>query len=180
MKSVVNTLLPRARRKNWRHIWLKYSRGASMTQSPNDTSKALHPGIHAAFGKKKYALTDLQPEGNQWEILRADMEKDLTPANFTPQWKAIINAHVIIPSLLTPKIIAGGFEIAGICTKEGKKRVQNGEGTDASSVDVILSKDPMYATAIDSEESRNLKAVVVPALTEIYKRTGWPLEGKTP
>jgi hypothetical protein len=122
-------------------------------------------------------LKGVQPDGEMWNKLKEYMSKYLDAADFRPQWKAVTNGHLITKSVLTPKAILNAFEIAGISTYEGRKRVQAGVTTDASDADIILSKDPRYKTDVTSEESLVLKRDIKPSLTELYRQRGWVKEG---
>ena len=60
--TIIERLIPRAIEKKHDKIYGKWSGGLSMSESPNDKGKGLHPVLHKGYGDAKFKYKKVYPD----------------------------------------------------------------------------------------------------------------------
>jgi hypothetical protein len=172
--SAITFEIARNKRKGFFIVHGKWGAGCSMTQSPNDVGRGVHPPLHASYKNAdfKYDVDFPDPPGRKWEQLKELLHGLLSSGDFNTLWKAIASAVVtILPKCTIRSNIRSAFHNAGIVTREGLRAYQERKTTDPSSPLAILSKNPHFAKNLSTEDAERVLALV-PVLAEEIKIDG--------
>jgi hypothetical protein len=178
IKSIEEELIRHCKRRNLPILFGKFSSGASMTQSPNDVGKGLHMVVHKEFNSQNFRCEAecVDPPGDIVQLVKKDLQKKLAAKDFKSLWHVLQWSEKVIEKACTPAHIESAFHDAGIVTRKGIMRVQNGETTDPSDPIKILSKCPHFKDLQQAEADKLI--TLIPTFSEIVAKRGFVLECK--
>ena len=108
-------LIPRSVAKNQDLVFVKWAGGCSMTQSPNDHNRGMHPVLKKVYGDSKFrydAIAD--PHGGKWAKLKEYLKRFLDPASFRTVWKALCYAPAFLQNGCKASSIRSAYHNTGI------------------------------------------------------------------
>jgi hypothetical protein len=140
-----NVLIPRSIRKQQDLVFVKWAGGCSMTQSPNDNNRGMHPVFKKVYGDSKYrycAVAD--PPGEKWASLKAFLLAYMDPASFRTVWKAMCYAPSTLENACKASSIRSAYHNTGIIDQDKLIHMQNGVDTNPSNPRTILGVNPFF------------------------------------
>ena len=138
-------LIPRSIAKNQDLVFVKWAGGCSMTQSPNDNNRGMHPVLKKIYGDSKFrydAIAD--PQGGKWAILKEYLKRYLDPASFRTVWKAMCYAPATLQNACKASSIRSAYHNTGIIDQNKLIDIQNGVKTNPSNPRTILGVNPFF------------------------------------
>ena len=165
-------LIPRSVTKNQDLVFAKWAGGCSMTQSPNDNNRGMHPVLKKIYGDSKFRYDNISdPSGGKWVLLKAYLKKCLEPASFRTVWKAICYAPSTLQNACKASSIRSAYHNTGIIDQQKLIEIQNGSDTDPSNPRTILGVNPFFNTF--SKEDGEFILSKIDEFTEITSRFGY-------
>ena len=152
-ETIIERLIPRAIEKKHDKIYGKWSGGLSMSESPNDKGKGIHPVLHKGYGDAKFKYKKVYPDppGRNWQQLKTIVKKKLSSGDFKTLWKAIASAPAILSRALTEANLNAAFHSTGAITNERYAMYQQKETKDPSDKNIIMNRKTHFATDISWE-----------------------------
>ena len=139
------TLIPRSISKNQNLVFLKWAGGCSMTQSPNDNNRGMHPVLKKVYGDSKYRYGVIaDPPGEKWVLLKAYLREFLDPSSFRTVWKAMCYAPSTLQNACKASSKRSAYHNTGIIDQDKLLEMQNGVDTNPSNPRTILGVNSFF------------------------------------
>lgn len=165
-------LIPRSISKKQDLVFAKWAGGCSMTQSPNDNNRGMHPVLKKIYGDSKFRYESIaDPSGGKWVLLKAYLKKYLEPASFRTVWKAMCYAPSTLQNACKSSSIRSAYHNTGIIDQQKLIDMQNGSETDPSNPRTILGVNPFFNTF--SREDGEFMLSKINEFAEITSRFGY-------
>jgi hypothetical protein len=165
-------LIPRSISKKQDLVFAKWAGGCSMTQSPNDNNRGMHPVLKKIYGDSKFRYDSIaDPSGGKWVLLKAYLKRYLEPASFRTVWKAICYAPSTLQNACKSSSIRSAYHNTGIIDQQKLIEIQNGSDTDPSNPRTILGVNPFFNTF--SKEDGDFLLSKIDEFAEITSRFGY-------
>jgi hypothetical protein len=165
-------LIPRSNIKGHYIVIVKWAGGCSMTQSPNDNNRGMHPVLKEIYADSKFrydAIAD--PLGALWAEVKEYLKKFLEPASFKTVWNAICYALSTLQNACKGSSIRSAYHNTGIIDQGKLIEVQNGTETDPSNPRTILGVNPYFNTF--TKEDGDFMLSKIDEFAEITERFGY-------
>ena len=167
-----HTLIPRSISKNQNLVFLKWAGGCSMTQSPNDNNRGMHPVLKKVYGDSKYRYGVIaDPPGEKWVLLKAYLREFLDPGSFRTVWKAMCYAPSTLQNACKASSIRSAYHNTGIIDQDKLLEMQNGVDTNPSNPRTILGVNPFFNHF--TVEDGNYMLSKIEEFAEITSRRGY-------
>ena len=138
-------LIPRSMKKQQDLVFVKWAGGCSMTQSPNDNNRGMHPVLKKIYGDSKFRYDPIaDPHGGKWSILKEYLKRFLDPASFRTVWKAMCYAPATLQNACKASSIRSAYHNCGLTRTLGwngglleRGRRKGGDGAGAMDSKVV-------------------------------------------
>ena len=112
-------LIPSNISKNQDLVFAKWAGGCSMTQSPNDNNRRMHPVLKKIYGDSKFRYDSIaDPSGGKCVLLKAYLKKFLEPVSFRTMWKAMCYAPSTLQKACKSSSIRSAHHNTGIIDQQ--------------------------------------------------------------
>lgn len=165
-------LIPRSIAKNQDLVFVKWAGGCSMTQSPNDNNRGMHPVLKKIYGDSKFRYDPIaDPLGGKWAEVKAYMRRYCEPASFRTVWKALCYGPSTLQNACKGSSIRSAYHNTGIIDQKKMIDIQNGTDTDPSNPKTILGVNPFFNTF--TKEDGDFMLSKIGEFAEITARFGF-------
>ena len=165
-------LIPRSILKKQDLVFAKWAGGCSMTQSPNDNNRGMHPVLKKIYGDSKFRYDSIaDPSGGKWALVKVYLKTHLEPASFRTVWKAMCYAPSTLQNACKSSSIRSAYHNTGIVDQQKLIDMQNGSDTDPSNPRTILGVNPFFNTF--SKEDGEFVLGKIDEFAEITSRFGY-------
>ena len=124
-------LIPRSISKKQDLVFAKWAGGCSMTQSPNDNNRGMHPVLKKIYGDSKFRYESIaDPSGGNWSLLKLYLKTHLEPASFRTVWIAMCYAPSTLQNACKSSSIRSAYHNTGIIDQQKLIDMQNGSKMD--------------------------------------------------
>lgn len=181
---IEDNLIQKNKKYNWDILFIKYSAGCSMSQSPNDVGK-MHNILKQQFKSPtfKYSVESPDPLSPVWEELRVYLLKHLEGASYKTYWQCLKHTQEFINRAFTISTIKSAYRKSGIYPYSSQQILSaNSHYSTLSNEDAIFVKSIlpeltacMRINGSISEEKFTQLLVTRPAVNNTQSRAGMPL-----
>jgi hypothetical protein len=138
-------LIPRSIEKNQDLVFVKWAGGCSMTQSPNDNNRGMHPVLKKIYGDSKFRYDSIaDPPGEKWATLKKYLMDRMEPASFKTVWKALSYAPSTLQNACKQSSIRSAYHNTGIVDQNQLREMQSGAEVNPSNPRTILGVNPHF------------------------------------